>query len=47
MLESHDGVMHNCFNCANSFVDDNDNLICALFGEKVSDDSGGNCKDWN
>ena len=47
MLKSHDEVKHSCFNCANSFVDDNDNLICVFSGEKVSDDSGEDCEGWN
>ena len=46
MMYSHDNCKHDCFSCANAFIDDSDKLHCVLKdGQVVNDD--GSCEGWN
>lgn len=45
MLQHKDKILHDCFSCANAFVDDNDKLYCVLKQEYVADNDS--CNDWN
>lgn len=45
MLQKKDFVKPDCFNCANTFVDDEDKLYCVLKQKYV--DKNEVCEDWN
>ena len=45
MLQKKDFVKPDCFNCANTFVDDEDRLYCVLKQKYVDEDEV--CEDWN
>lgn len=45
MLQKKDFVKPDCFNCANTFVDDEDRLYCVLKQKYVDENEV--CEDWN
>lgn len=46
MIITHDEAKHDCFNCAYSFVDENDKLHCMCNDGKIVADED-SCDDWN
>ena len=47
-IVNHDDAERSCFNCASSFVNDLDKLVCIESGEVISDENDGkDCEGWN